>query len=276
MDKHHHLKIAILCFALSGQWNYKMPSRMSQVLYNGYGIISALCAGFMCFGIIAQFVVSIKTLDIKYLAECLSLSMLTTLGRIKIMLVFTKSVNKIILTIQNTEQKILKYTNNSRIKKIYEEQMTENIQMTIMMYAGTMLTIGMYALQSLISEVTNPVPKVAYLPNGTEVHRKVIFPLEMWVPYSRSVHYGPYLLQSCVFAFFLTTAMAGANNMFIGILSFAVGQLKCLQDEFKNITNFDKTDLTQSQIDSTIFLNTRRAVVYHQRLIRYYVEEKII
>lgn len=267
MEEHQHLKIAVYPYISIGRWKCTMPNKALQILYNGYGMMTYTCTLWLCLGVTLMFFLSLHR-ELKFLAECFSLVLLTLMGIVKIMLIFTKPVMELVKTVQYTEKFILKYSDNSRIKHIFHEQMNENLINNAVMWIGATLTIVFYVMQSVVNETTNTVPRVLNFPNGTTSYRNVPYPIHMWVPYERSTHFGEYVMQCFVFAFFITTGMAGANNILVGIMSFAVGQLKCLQHEIRNITNFDKIGLPPPEIDFRIHENVRKAIIYHQNIIR--------
>nr|XP_022917715.1 odorant receptor 49b-like [Onthophagus taurus] len=266
MDNHIHLKINLQCMYVVGAYDLKFKNKFLSFIYNR--IYSKLVVGYlMCF-VITQYMEILTNLSYGpfYVVSILGVSLLYSDTICKALVCGGPKIMKLIDQIKETETRILSYENND-LKEIYYDHVKWNYKADrLLIWVGGITVLPFYVSPILIQISDDYVKE--YDGDGYEMRP---LPFITWFPFNRFQYYP------IAYLYHMLAGMAGGSLtvstdiLFVGLMTFAIGQIKILQYSFRNSKRLAENLAKNAGIplEEAIVITIGYCVRMHKIIIKY-------
>lgn len=201
------------------------------------------------------------------LSGLMAINFLYTLGLIKIWVVGTLTVKRLIKKIQITEKNI----KDEETKKIFMKHVAKTYLSNRLMIVLGSACCFMFISAPSFEELANPLPSyIQMIDNNTVIYLPRPLPLVSWFPFDRYKYYYISFSWHAIAASFSTAYIVGCNNMFfaLSLMIFAIGQIKILQQYILTLTKPTSKAAYLTFDEIVTDDNLTKIIIYHNSIIR--------
>ena len=232
MEEHVHLKINMRSMYIFGLLPCKFERKLLNFLHELYG---KFVLTYLTIFVLSEYIQVCRIIDrdLFDIVSILAVSLLYSATILKILVCNGSTIKGLVNQILTTERKLFNYGNSTLAGIYYKHVRWNYFADRLLIYVG-ILTVLPYYFNPVLEQIQNEEILVSVVDNVTVEKKIKPLPFNTWFPFDEQEYYYQCYTYHVVAAFFGGGSTVATDIFFVGLMTFAIGQIKILQFCFEN------------------------------------------